>query len=78
MLVLSRKIDESILIGENIRIKVIGIENGNVKIGIEAPREISIARSELIDVVTKANKEASKEVDANILSALSDSFKNDL
>ncbi|MEN4046431.1 MULTISPECIES: carbon storage regulator CsrA [Sulfurimonas] len=59
MLVLARKADESIVIGENIVVKVISVENGVVKLGIDAPKEISIIRNELIEEVKASNKAAS-------------------
>jgi carbon storage regulator CsrA len=51
MLVLARKLDESIVIGDNIIVKIVSIENGVVKLGIDAPKEISIIRDELIQEV---------------------------
>jgi len=47
MLVLSRKINERIIIGENIELEILGIRGGVVRLGIKAPREVSIARHEL-------------------------------
>ncbi len=47
MLVLSRKQDQSIHIGDDIVIAVLGIRGSTVRLGIEAPRDISIVRSEL-------------------------------
>ena len=47
MLVLSRKVDEEIVIADNIRICVVGIQNGKVQLGITAPREVSIHRHEI-------------------------------
>lgn len=47
MLVLSRKSEERILIGDAITIQVLGIQGDRVKIGIEAPRELKIRREEL-------------------------------
>ena len=47
MLVLSRKIGERILIGENISVTVVRIAGGAVRIGVEAPPELSVIREEL-------------------------------
>ena len=71
MLVLARKTDESIVIGEDIVVKIIAIENGVVKLGIDAPKEVSIIRSELIEEVKKSNKAASlEEVSENDIASL--------
>lgn len=48
MLVLSRKKEEAILIGHSIRIRYLGTAKGRVKLGIEAPRELGVARLELV------------------------------
>ncbi len=71
MLVLARKLDESIMIGDDITIKVISIEKGIVKIGIDAPKDISIMRNELLKDVKDSNIAASKNVDKDALSELS-------
>jgi carbon storage regulator len=51
MLVLTRRVDESITIGENIHITVLAVEGDRVKIGISAPREIPILRKEVFDAI---------------------------
>ncbi|MDH8678583.1 carbon storage regulator CsrA [Fusibacter bizertensis] len=58
MLILTRKKDESIIIDGNIEIQIIAIEEGKVKIGINAPKEIEIHRSEVFDKILEANKAA--------------------
>ena len=75
MLILSRKENESINIGDNIELKVISIEKGMVKLGIEAPNDISILRSELLKEVEETNKIASKKVDDSILASIYDKLK---
>jgi len=55
MLVLARKLDEAITIGDNIVVKVISVEKGVVKLGIDAPHSISIVRNELLEDVKDAN-----------------------
>jgi len=71
MLVLARKLDESIVIGDDIVIKVISVDKGVVKLGIDAPREVSIIRSELIEDVKDSNIAASKESKLDDVSLLS-------
>jgi carbon storage regulator CsrA len=71
MLVLARKLDESIVIGEDIIIKVISIDKGVVKLGIDAPKSVSIIRNELLDDVKHSNIAASKEVKPDTISLLS-------
>ena len=58
MLILSRKKDESVIIDDNIEITIIGIENGRVRIGIDAPSDIEILRKELYIQVEDINKSA--------------------
>ena len=47
MLVLSRKIGERILVGDNVRITVVRLTNGGVRLGIEAPDGVTVVREEL-------------------------------
>lgn len=49
MLVLSRKRWEQIVVGSDIRITVLKLEGSHVRIGIEAPKEMTILRAELVD-----------------------------
>jgi len=58
MLVLSRKISETVRVGDNIKITVLGIDGAAVKIGIDAPRSLTIVREELYSQTKKANREA--------------------
>ena len=58
MLALTRKKDESIIIGDNIEIKILEITGDKVRIGIEAPKEISIHRQEIYLQIQDENKEA--------------------
>lgn len=62
MLVLSRKKDESLIIGDNIEIKVIEVEDGKVRIGIEAPKNVEIHRKEIYDKIKEENIQATKNV----------------
>jgi len=58
MLVLSRKKGQSIIIGENIEITVVEIQGDMVRIGINAPREVSVHRQEVFDQIASENQQA--------------------
>ena len=66
MLILNRKIGESIILDDNIEIKILELQDGRVKIGVEAPKYVSILRKEVYDEVIEENRK-SLEVDMDIL-----------
>ncbi len=58
MLVLTRKIGESIIIGEEITIKVISVDKETVRLGVEAPRELPVYRQEIYRAICEENLRA--------------------
>lgn len=60
MLVLSRKVGESVIIRNDIKVTVLEISGNQIKLGFEAPNDISIYREEVYERVVKENKLASK------------------
>lgn len=66
MLVLTRKLKESIMIGDNIEISILDIKGDQVKIGITAPKEVSIHRKEVYLDIQEENKAASLVRDQNL------------
>jgi carbon storage regulator len=60
MLILTRKIGEEITIGEQVTVKVLAIQEGQVKIGIVAPRELKIFRREIYEQIQQQNVAATK------------------
>jgi len=61
MLVITRKIDQSIIIDGRIEVVVTGITKDGVRLGISAPREIQVHRREVFDAIAQANREASAQ-----------------
>lgn len=54
MLVLSRQVGEAFRVGDNVEVRILGVSTGAVKIGVVAPREVPVYRSELAEI----NREA--------------------
>jgi carbon storage regulator len=62
MLVLTRKIDQGIVIAGNIIVRVLGVERDRVKIGISAPRDVPVLRQELLERENGAPRETEAPV----------------
>jgi carbon storage regulator len=62
MLVLTRKNGESIKIGDDIEITIISSKNDQVKIGIKAPKNIEVFRSEIFEQIKNENEQASQDI----------------
>src|SRR3954466_10400596 len=60
MLVLSRQRDESIVIGDNIVVTVVDVRGDKVRLGIEAPREVSVHRREVYEAIQRENQQAAQ------------------
>jgi len=75
MLVISRKVDEKIKIGKDIEIVIVEVDKNQVKLGIKAPKHITILRNELIEEIKKENKKATKKIDINLLKNITKNLK---
>ncbi len=77
MLILSRKIDEKIKIGDDITITLIDVHGDQVKIGVEAPKNVKVFRQEVFDAIQNENKAAVADTsgDAKAISVLSKLLK---
>jgi carbon storage regulator len=58
MLVLSRRVGESLVIGDNVVVTVLEVRGDMIRIGIDAPREVKVHRSEVFQAIEEANKAA--------------------
>lgn len=73
MLVLTRKLGESIRIGDTITVKIVDLDGRHVKLGIEAPKSIAVNREEIYERIQRENRAASALKDQglqNIAAAL--------
>lgn len=75
MLVISRKIGEAIVLGENIKVTIVSAGNDKVTLGIEAPRDVKIVREELLETIA-VNKASAEKIDGNNFSNIIELLKN--
>ena len=70
MLTLTREVGEKIIIGDDVVVTVISVsENGRVRLGIEAPRQIRIDRAEVLERIRRENLEAGRTTDRHAFAA---------
>ena len=70
MLALTRKVGERIVIGDNIVVTLIGIKGDNIRLAIEAPKDIKIYRGEIYDAIAEENRQAAVPNDLSELDVL--------
>lgn len=70
MLILTRKTNEKIRIGNDITITIIEVRGDQVKVGIEAPKDVKVFRQEVFNAIQSENKAASEISDAAGIAAL--------
>jgi carbon storage regulator len=58
MLILSRKVNEKIMIGDDISVSIIDVRGDQVRLGVEAPRSVKVFRQEVFDAIKTENKAA--------------------
>ena len=70
MLVLTRKPGERLMIGDNIVLTVVEVKGDNIRIGIDAPREVKVYRGEIYDAIVAENRQAALATDLTGLDKL--------
>ncbi len=65
MLVLSRKKDESIVIGDDVEITIVDVRGDKVRLGINAPREVPVHRKEIYETIQREKAAAAKKTNQN-------------
>jgi len=78
MLILTRKSDESIIIDNNIKVKILKVQGNQVRLGIDAPGNLSVYRDEIYEQVCKENvKAVQKSINAKVIKQLRYNFPPD-
>lgn len=67
MLVFTRKLNESVIISDEIEVKVVAIEKGHIKLGFEAPPSIVIHRKEVYQRIQEENRKATKSKKSGLM-----------
>lgn len=70
MLILTRKLGESITIGDNIKVTVLGIYGRQVRLGVDAPIEVVVHREEIYVKIQQENRKASKTIKSDLMSVV--------
>ncbi|MBF0135571.1 MAG: carbon storage regulator CsrA [Magnetococcus sp. DMHC-1] len=67
MLILTRRVGESLNIGDEIKITLLGIKGNQVRIGIDAPRSVEVHREEIYDKIKRETRKANRKMSDEVL-----------
>ena len=63
MLILTRRVGETLMIGDEVTVTVLGVKGNQVRIGVNAPKDVSVHREEIYERIKKEQSESSSAVD---------------
>lgn len=61
MLILTRRVGEALMIGDEVKVTVLGVKGNQVRIGVDAPRDVTVHREEIYDRIKKEKEQESPE-----------------
>lgn len=77
MLILARRLNETIVIGDSIRVSVVDIKGDQIKLGIEAPSSVKVYRQEVYDAIQEENREAARSASTRPIGGALPSLKRE-
>jgi carbon storage regulator len=65
MLILTRRVGESLMIGDDVTITVLGVKGNQVRIGVKAPKEVAVHREEILNRIEEASAESERKISSD-------------
>jgi carbon storage regulator len=69
MLILTRRVGETVVIGDDVTVTVLGVKGNQVRLGVNAPKEIAVHRQEIFERIQKEKEEAAAQAPVKIAAA---------